>query len=241
MLPAVESWRPGHWTTEKSQESTSRNSSVPVRTTWLGVARERGIISRTTSVGEGTPSSCQHVLCPGILPPRGEAWLSWERPAVLTPQWRVKCSGQLLTWVPMTTAHLGPSGRHPRAQNRCTPASPPGSRDSWEHLVVEHLAGFRTQVTAASEQHGVLSGVGRPPTMLCFLSGAFSRGTKSHRPSGWMGAQGWFVAVAGGEGATASLGSAAPLKTEGTFRSGGQTLQSRRGQTLQSRRRLSRS
>ena len=94
MLPAVESWRPGHWTTEKSQESTSRNSSVPVRTTWLGVSRERGIISRTTSVGEGTPSSCQHVLCPGILPPRGEAWLSWEKPAVLTPQWRVKCSGR---------------------------------------------------------------------------------------------------------------------------------------------------
>ena len=94
MLPAVESWRPGHWTTRESQESTSRNSSVPVRTTWLGVSRERGIISRTTSVGEGTPSSCQHVLCPGILPPRGEAWLSWERPAVLTPQWRVKCSGR---------------------------------------------------------------------------------------------------------------------------------------------------
>lgn len=94
MLPAVESWRPGHWTTRESQESTSRNSSVPVRTTWLGVSRERGIISRTTSVGEGTPSSCQHVLCPGILPPRGEAWLSWEKPAVLTPQWRVKCSGR---------------------------------------------------------------------------------------------------------------------------------------------------
>lgn len=36
-----------------------------------------------------------------------------------------------------------------------------------------------------------------------------------------MGAQGWFVAIAGGEGATPSLGSAAPLKTKGTFCSGG--------------------
>jgi len=241
MLPAVESWRPGHWTTRESQESTSRNSSVPVRTTWLGVSRERGIISRTTSVGEGTPSSCQHVLCPGILPPRGEAWLSWEKPAVLTPQWRVKCSGRFTHLGADDHSTPGPLGPPPLGTAPLHPSFSARLQGQLGTSVVEHLAGFRAQVTAASEQHGVLSGVGRPPTMLCFLSGAFSRGTKSHRPSGWMGAQGWFVAVAGGEGATASLGSAAPLKTEGTFRSGGQTLQSRRGQTLQSRRRLSRS
>lgn len=186
MLPAVESWRPGHWTTEKSQESTSRNSSVPVRTTWLGVSRERGIISRTTSVGEGTPSSCQHVLCPGILPPRGEAWLSWERPAVLTPQWRVKCSGQLLTWVPMTTAHLGPSGRHPWAQHRCTPASPPGSRGSWEHPWLSTWPASAPRSPRPQSSMEYSQGWGGPPPCSAFSLG-LSQGAQS--PTGRLG--GW--------------------------------------------------
>ena len=89
------------------------------------VSRERGIVSRATSVRKATPSSCQHVLCPGVLPPHGEACLPCERPGVQTPRWRVNAPVGLLTWVLTVTAHLVPLGGHPWGQFHRTPASPP--------------------------------------------------------------------------------------------------------------------
>lgn len=60
------------------------------------------------------------------LPPRGEAWLSWERPGVLMPQWRVKCSGWLThlgaddrsTPGPLGPPPLGAAPPHPSFSSR---------------------------------------------------------------------------------------------------------------------------
>lgn len=146
------------------------------------VSRERGIVSRTTSVREATPSSCQHVLCPGVLPPRGEAWLPCERPGVRTPQWRVKCSG----WFTHLGAdsHSTPSPLGPPPLGAVPPH--PSFSSSRKQPGAEHLATFRAQITPGSEQHEVLSGAGRPPHALAFSLG-LSQGAQrlTGRLGGW--------------------------------------------------------